>query len=137
VNILNVIGKLGSGILAPVATYFTRRSEIALERHKADLAVIQASGERAARAVSEGLAADAAWELESLKAHTGGWKDEFVLAVLSLPLVLCFFPATAPAILAGFKVLDATPSYFKLLVVAVFGAIYGLRMWRRQQYDTE
>jgi hypothetical protein len=124
-------------ITGPVATYFTRRAELKLERHKADIAVIQASADRAARAVSEGLAADAAWELESLRAHAGGWKDEFVLAVLSLPLILCFFPQTAPAVLRGFEVLERTPGYFKLLVVAIFGAIYGLRMWRRQQYDTE
>lgn len=133
---MNILGTILKGAADTAATFFTRRAEIKLERHKADLAVIVASGDRAARAVSEGLAADAAWELESLKAHSGGWKDEFVLAVLSAPLVLCFFPRTAPAVLEGFRVLETTPDYFKILVLSVFGAIYGLRMWRRQQSDT-
>lgn len=134
---LSILKDVIAGLTGPVAGYLQRRQELRLERHKADLAVIQAAGERAARAVSEGLAADAAWELESLRAHSSGWKDEFVLLVLSSPLILCFFPSTAPAVLEGFRILDQTPGYFKLLVVAVFGAIYGLRMWRRQQYDTE
>jgi hypothetical protein len=49
----------------------------------------------------------------------------------------CFIPSVAPHVLRGFEILDSTPSYFRLLVVVVFGAIYGVRMWRRQQYDTE
>lgn len=133
------LGFIKAGLEAltgPVATYFTRRAELKSAEHLAKLAAVTASGERAAKAISEGLAADAAWELESLKAHAGSWKDDFVLLVLSTPLVLCFFPATAPAVLEGFRVLETTPSYFKLLVVSIFGAIYGLRMWRRQQSDT-
>ncbi len=138
---MSIIGKLlGSSVeavISPLATYLTRRAELKAAAHQAELAAVVAAGERAAKAISEGLAADASWELESLKAHASGWKDEFVLLVLSIPLVLCFFPATAPSILRGFEILDKTPTYFRLLVVSIFGAIYGIRMWRRQQYDTE
>lgn len=134
---MNILKDVISGLTGPVATYFTRRAELKAARHQAELAAVVASGERAAKAISEGLAADAGWELESLKAHAGGWKDEFVLLVLSTPLVLCFFPATAPAVLEGFRVLDTTPAYFRLLILVVFGAVYGVRMWRRQQYDTK
>lgn len=132
-----ILGASAEALVTPVMGYLTRRAELKAARHAAELAAVVAAGERAAKQISEGRAADAAWELESLKAHSSGWKDEFVLLVLSLPLVLCFFPQTAPAVLRGFEVLDKTPGYFKLLVVAVFGAIYGIRMWRRQQYDTE
>lgn len=124
-------------ITGPVATYFTRRMELRQARFEAELKAAQAAGDRTAKLISEGLAADASWELESLKAHAGGWKDEFVLLVLSLPLVGCFIPSMQPAVLAGFEILDKTPSYFRLLVVSIFGAIYGIRMWRRQQYDTD
>lgn len=138
---MSILGKiLGASadlLVAPVVGYLTRRAELKAARHQAELAAVVAAGERAARAISEGLAADAGWELESLKAHASGWKDEFVLIVLSLPLVGCFIPSVAPHVLKGFEILDKTPSYFRLLVVVIFGAIYGLRMWRRQQYDTE
>jgi hypothetical protein len=130
--------KLGlDAITGPVATYFTRRMELKEARHQAELALEKAKGERIAKAVSEGLSADATWELESLKAHTSGWKDEAVFIVLSLPLVGCFIPSMAPHVLRGFEILEKTPGYFRLLVLVVFGAIYGVRMWRRQQYDTE
>lgn len=133
---MNILKDVIGGLAAPVLTYLTRRSEIKSAEHLAKLKAVEASGERASKAISEGLAADASWELESLRAHSGGWKDEFVLLVLSLPLVGCFIPSMQPAVLAGFEILDKTPSYFRLLVVAIFGAIYGIRMWRRQQYDT-
>jgi hypothetical protein len=134
---MNILKDVIGGLAAPVLTYLTRRGELKAAKHQAELAAGVASGERASKAISEGLAADAGWELESLKAHSGGWKDEFVLLVLALPLVGCFIPATQQAVLEGFKILDQTPSYFRLLIVVIFGAIYGVRMWRRQQYDTE
>lgn len=132
-----ILGASADVLVKPITDLLTRRAELKAAKHQAELAAVVASGERAARAISEGLAADAGWELESLKAHAGGWKDEAVLIVLSVPLILCFFPGTAPAVLEGFGVLDKTPDYFKLLVVVIYGAIYGVRMWRRSQYDTE
>jgi hypothetical protein len=137
VNLGKIFGGVAGAIVGPVAGYLTRRAELKAAKHQAELAAVVAAGERAAKAISEGLAADAGWELESLRAHAGGWKDEFVLVVLALPLVGCFIPSVAPHVLRGFEILDSTPSYFRLLVVVVFGAIYGVRMWRRQQYDTE
>jgi hypothetical protein len=136
-NLGKILGGAAGAIVGPVADYLKRRAELKAAKHQAELAATVAAGERAAKAISEGLAADAGWELESLRAHAGGWKDEFVLVVLALPLVGCFIPSVAPHVLRGFEILDSTPSYFRLLVVVVFGAIYGVRMWRRQQYDTE
>lgn len=134
---MNILKDVIGGLATPVLDYLKHRGDLKQARRQAELDAIKATGERQAKLLSEGLAADATWELESMKAHTGGWKDELVLLVLCIPLVLCFFPRTAPAVLEGFRVLDQTPGYFKLLVVAIFGAIYGLRMWRRQQYDSE
>jgi hypothetical protein len=114
----------------------TRRMEIKAQEHQNKIELLKAQGERAAKAVSEGLAADAAWELESLRAHAGGWKDEFVLIVLSIPLVLCFFPQGAPIVAAGFASLGSTPLWYQTALVSVFLATYGIRWYRRTQSDT-
>lgn len=131
-----ILGASAEVLVTPVVGYLTRRAELKAARHQAELAAVVASGERAARAISEGLAADATWEMESLKVHSSGWKDEYVLIVLSLPLVGCFIPPMAPHVLRGFEILESTPGYFRLLVISIFGAIYSYRMWRRNQYDT-
>lgn len=131
---MNILKAGLEALTGPVATYFTRRAEIALERHKADLAIEVAKGERAAKLVSEGLAADATWELEQIR--NAGWKDEAGYLVFLFPLVGCFIPPVAPHVLEGFRILSTTPIWFQVAAVAVLLAPFGIRTYRRQQYDT-
>jgi hypothetical protein len=131
-NLLNIL----SGIPQAAATYLTRRMEIKAEDRQQERAIKRAQVERQIELVKEGRAADATWELESLKAHASGWKDEFILILLSIPLILVFFPPTAPYVLTGFKILESTPSWYRWLILLIFTAVYGIRIWRRQQSDT-
>jgi len=128
------------GVVGGIATYFTRRQEIKLASHQADLALVVAQGERQAKLAEAGLMADSTWEMEQLRLSSNSWRDEFVLLVLSSPLILCFlkWPGfDGPAIVAqGFDALGQTPTYFQGLLVAVYAATYGLRTWRRNIYDT-
>lgn len=126
---------LGKGIAEPVATYFTRKAELSAAKHKAKLEFETAKGERQARLIEQGLAADATWEIEQIK--NSGWKDEYVLIVLSIPMIGCFVPPLAPHILKGFEILETTPPWFRWLTIMIFAATYGIRLYRRQQYDTE
>lgn len=126
-----------AGLTGPVATYFTRRAELSAAKFQATLAAEVAKGERVAKLVSEGLAADASWELESLRAHSHGWKDDAVLVMFMIPYVLCFIPSTVQFVNEGFAALATTPTWYQVASVSIFMAIYGIRWWRRNQSDTE
>lgn len=121
---------------APVADYLKRRQEFKHEERQQERTIRAAAVERQVELIKAGLHADATWELESLKAHSAGWKDEAVLILLSIPLVLVFVPATAAAVLRGFEILAQTPQWYRWLILLIFTAIYGIRIWRRQQSDT-
>ena len=127
-----ILGKLPQA----AATYFTRRAELKAEALKQERELRDALHQRQVDLVKAGLAADATWEIESLRAHAGGWKDEFVLLVLSAPLVMCFIPGMAKYVKAGFDALADTPWWYPTAVLSVFLATYGIRWWRRQQSDT-
>jgi hypothetical protein len=127
---------LGKGIVEPIATYYTRKQELKAARFDAELKATQATGERVAQLRREGLTADATWELESLKAHADGWKDEFVLIVLSVPVVLCFIPGGDAFVQKGFAALAQTPWWYPTALLSVYLATYGIRWWRRSQSDT-
>lgn len=73
---------------------------------------------------------DDEWELAQIK--NSGWKDEYVLILLSIPLLLCFIPFTAPWVLAGFAILAQCPDWYRWLILVIFCAIYGIRIYRRQ-----
>lgn len=123
-----------SGIVSPVTTYFTRRAELNEAQHAADLAAVKAQGDRQAQLITQGLSADAAWEMESIR--SAGFARHFELIVVSIPLVMCFIPKMQPYVKAGFDALSATPQWFQWLVLTIFCANYGIRLWRRTQSDT-
>jgi hypothetical protein len=122
---------LGKGIVEPVANYYTRKQELKQARFEATLKAEQAAGDRRAKLISEGISADAAWELKQIE--NSGWKDEWVLVLLSIPLAGCFIPGVDAYILRGFAILDKCPDWYRWLIVTVFLAIYGIRWWRREQ----
>ena len=96
-----------------------------MEKLRGKIAYEAAKTERAIR--SEGL--DHEWELESIR--NSGWKDEWVLVLLSIPLVLVFIPWTQDTVLTGFQTLEQTPEWYRWIVMVIFLAIYGVRLWRR------
>lgn len=130
---------LGKGLVEPVATYWTRRQELKQAKFEARLKFETAKGERQARLIEQGLVADATWEIEQIK--NSGWKDEYVLIILSIPSILSFVRTRwfdgAEIVARGFESLTATPQWYQWLILMIFSATYGIRVWRRQQYDTE
>jgi len=124
------------GILKPVGDYFNRRQEIKAVQHQGELEVKKAMYERQAELARQGLAADAAWEMEFAKQAATSWKDEYTLIVVSIPLVMAFIPGTAKYVVDGFASFSNTPIWYQLLVQAIFYATYGIRLWRRNQSDT-
>ena len=132
---------LGKGIVEPVATYWNRRQELKHAKFEAQLKYEMAVGDRKAQLIREGLAADANWEMEFARQAANSWKDEYTLAVVSIPAILAFVKTEwldGPAIVAaGFKSLEGTPLWYQILLGTMFGATVGVRWWRRKQYDTE
>jgi hypothetical protein len=118
-----VRGVIGDGVGNNIVDYLKRKAELK-----------QALHERKLELIKQGLHADAAWELEQIR--NSGWKDEWVLFLLSIPLVGVFIPKFQGPVLRGFEILALTPSWYRWLVVTIFAAVYGIRIWRRQQTDT-
>ena len=122
--------KIVEGIAGPAIDFFKERqklkTEVKLKRLEGDIKIEIAKADRAIRE----LDSDTNWELEHIK--NSGWKDEWVLILLSIPLVLVFVPYTAPFIFQGFGVLATTPEWYRWLIMLVFTAIYGIRIWRRK-----
>lgn len=130
---------LGKGVVEPIATYWNRKQELKQAKFEAKLKYETAKGERQARLIEQGLVADATWEIEQIK--NSGWKDEYVLVILSIPSILSFINvgtfSGAEVVARGFESLSATPQWYQWLILLIFTATYGIRIWRRQQYDTE
>ena len=124
------------GVAKPTAEYFIRRDEIKLKRHELELKVMEAQADRKVKLISEGLAADASWEMVFAQQASSSWKDEYTLIVVSIPAILCFIPGGAQWVHRGFEALARAPLWYQGMLVTLFFATVGIRYWRRKQSDT-
>ena len=123
-----------TGIPEAIGNYFTEKQKLKSVERLQKLELDAAVHKRKVELISQGLHADASWEIEQIKAS--GWKDEWVLIIVSIPLILCFIPGADVYVAAGFSALDKTPDWYTWLVLLIFTAVYGIRIWRRTQSDT-
>lgn len=132
---MNLTEFLG-GVLKPISDAYSKRQERKQIEHTVNIELIKTQAERQSKLISEGLAADAAWELEFAKQAASSWKDEFTLIVISVPAILCFIPGLDVYVSNGFKALDKTPLWYQIIFGSIFLATYGIRYWRKTQSDT-
>lgn len=131
-NLLSIL----TGIPQAAADYFKRRMELKAEERQGEQAIKKALVERQLTLIQEGLHADMQWEMEMAKQAASSWKDEYVLLLVSIPAVLCFFPRGAPYVREGFKAIAEMPNWYQLVFVSVLLATFGIRFWRKSQSDT-
>ncbi len=87
----------------------------------------QAISEAKARIIEKSVDHEAKWE-EIMASNTAtSWKDEYWTIVLSVPMIMCFFPDMQPYVVNGFKALDETPDWYQYLTMAAVSAAFGLR----------
>jgi hypothetical protein len=130
-----------TGLVKPIGDYFTRRSELKAAERQQQAAIQAAKVERQIELIKAGQTADMNWEMEFAKQASSSWKDEYTLLIVSIPAILCFVKTKSfdgPAIVkAGMEALSNTPLWYQIMFGSIFLATYGIRYWRRTQYDTE
>lgn len=55
------------------------------------------------------------------------WKDELILVIFLLPVVLAFIPGMVGHVEAGFDAIEAMPEWYIAVVVGMVVVIYGMR----------
>ena len=127
---MSLLGKIVGTITGPAVDYFKQKQQLKYDlKLKTMEGKIKQEEAKANRAIKE-LDSDTAWELKQLEQQ--GWKDDQVLILISIPLVLVFIPSMAPYIFQGFSILATTPEWYRWLIMLIFTAIYGIRIWRRK-----
>lgn len=121
-----VLGNLGGKVVEAIDSRSQRKHEQKVQA----LELEKLRHEKQIELIQNGQKLDNAWELEQIK--NSGFKDEFVLFLLSIPLVMSFIPEMQPYVVDGFAALSQTPEWYQWLILAVFTAIYGIRIWRRK-----
>ena len=125
----SIVSALLSKVAPKVADYYIQKEQlkhqVEIKRLEGKIAYEEAKTRRAE--ASEGR--DHEWEMQSIQ--NSGWKDEWVLVILSIPMILSFMPFTVAYVQMGFAALESTPLWYRVSVMTIYFATFGIRYWRR------
>ena len=122
----SLLGKFSESVANVYIEKKRLKHEMKMEQLRGKVAYEAAKTRRA----SESEGRDAEWELESIR--NSGWKDEMVIVILSIPLVMVFVPPLQPFVVDGFSALSTTPEWYRWLIMMIYSATFGIRIWRRK-----
>jgi hypothetical protein len=75
----------------------------------------------------QGQKIDFELDRESVRQMQKSWKDEFLLLLFSLPVILTFIPSMQPYVQKGWEMLNQAPEWFLWLYAAMIISVWGLR----------
>lgn len=110
------------------------RAKVELLKVETELRIIQIEAQaRAAEAqaklemAKQGQKIDFELDKESVRQMQNSWKDEFLLLLFSLPVILTFIPSMQPYVKQGWEMLSQAPEWFLWLYAAMIISVWGLR----------
>ncbi|WP_242456955.1 hypothetical protein [Vibrio coralliilyticus] len=68
-----------------------------------------------------------ATELDAISIRTRGWKDEYLMLAITIPMILCFIPGGKEYAYAGFDALSKVPDYYWYGLAGVYIDTFGFR----------
>lgn len=117
------------GFIGPIVSALGSIGKSWLETRKVKaegkIAIAQAKVE--ARVQKE--AAKANMDLSAMDNMRHSWKDEYLVILLSVPVIMCFVPGLEDYALNGFEILSQTPDWYKWALTGMIAASFGLRTW--------
>ncbi|MCO7225748.1 hypothetical protein [Pleionea sp. CnH1-48] len=120
--------------VGPLTSWLTHKKEIKKIKTETQLAVLRAESQSKIRRAENQEAADINLDLVALK--TRGWKDEYLLVIGTVPIILSFIPDMQIYVKQGFEALKETPEWYWYLMAGLFIDTLGFRSLLRGIIDS-
>ena len=113
--------------LAPLASLATTWLEANVEKSKATTAAEVALKNAEAIVYEKKATAEIDWDLEAIKGSQNSWKDEWLVILFSIPMILAFIPGMEGVVERGFTQLEAMPEWYQYSLGVIIAASFGIR----------
>jgi hypothetical protein len=67
------------------------------------------------------------WDLEMARGSSSSWKDEWLVILFSIPLILAFIPGMEEVVANGFLQLEMMPEWYQYSLGVIVAASFGVR----------
>ena len=114
-------------ILTPLVGLASTWLEGNVEKSKAKTAADIALKNAEATVYQRKATAEVDWDLEAIKGSQNSLKDEWLVILFSIPMILAFIPGMEGVVERGFEQLEKMPEWYQYSVGVIVAASFGLR----------
>jgi hypothetical protein len=114
-------------LIGPIANLAGTWLEGKVEKTKAETGAKVARAKAEATIMEKKATGELEWDLEMARGSQSSWKDEWLVILFSVPLILAFIPGMEGVVANGFTQLEAMPQWYQYSLGIIVAASFGVR----------
>tara|TARA_A100001011_G_scaffold93874_1_gene98795 strand:+ start:3409 stop:3792 length:384 start_codon:yes stop_codon:yes gene_type:complete len=114
-------------LIGPIASLAGTWLEGKVEKTKAETGAKVARAKAEATIMEKKATGELDWDLEMARGSQSSWKDEWLVILFSVPLVLSFIPGMEGVVANGFEQLGKMPDWYQYSLGVIVAASFGVR----------
>ena len=116
-----------TALIGPIASIVGTWLEGRVEKTKAKVKADVAKAEAEAVVMQKKATGEIDWDLKMADASASSWKDEWLVILFSIPLILAFIPGMEDIVSRGFQQLEQMPEWYQYSLGVIVAASFGTR----------
>ena len=114
-------------LIGPKANLAGTWLEGKVEKTKAETGAKVAKAKAEATIMERKATGELEWDLEMARGSQSSWKDEWLVILFSIPLILAFIPGMEEVVANGFQQLEQMPEWYQYSLGVIVAASFGVR----------
>jgi len=114
-------------LVGPISQLAGTWLEGKVEKTKAEAGAKVAKAKAEAVIMEKKATGEIDWDVTMAEASKHSWKDEWLVILFSVPLVLAFIPGMEGIVQRGFEQLDKMPDWYQYSLGVIVAASFGMR----------
>ena len=116
-----------AALIGPISQLAGTWLEGKVEKTKAETGAKVAKAKAEAVIMEKKATGEIDWDLEAIKGSQNSWKDEWLVILFSIPLILAFIPGMEEVVANGFAQLETMPQWDQYSLGVIVAASFGVR----------
>ena len=114
-------------LIGPITQLAGTWLEATVETKKAKTLAKVATAKAEATIMEKKATGEIDWDLAAVKGSQNSWKDEWLVILFSVPLILAFIPGMEDVVSHGFQQLEQMPEWYQYSLGVIVAASFGVR----------
>ena len=116
-----------AALIGPISDLASTWLQGKVEKTKAETGAKVAKAKAEAVIMEKKATGEIDWDLEAIKGSQNSWKDEWLVILFSIPLILAFIPGMEEVVANGFAQLETMPQWYQYSLGVIVAASFGVR----------